>query len=296
MNNSADNSASHFIAINYHGFHDVDAALDCVRSVLLSAKALTGDVRITLFNHSDQPAPAELTDTLNELGVAQADYPEGPNGESLNHQIDQAQGFDFFYRVDADDLVSQGRFEWQSALMEDTGHDICGGGLIYRNNDTGEEYQVTPPIHPGTLAYLFNNYFLHPSLAFRLSAFSRSNLRYGNRRLEDKHLAVSAYKAGLTVVNDQRIYGTYNLNPNARNGSLFAHRNHTLNLSFIHAARSYWAWPLAYGLLLASMVFSRDRLRGIRKSLLKNSGADASANSEFVCENATVEKAPPPTS
>lgn len=296
MNNSAGKPASHFIAINYHGFHDVDAALDCVRSVLLSAKALTGEVRITLFNHSDQPAAAELVDALEEMGVAQANYPESPNGESLNQQIDQAQGFDFFYRVDADDLVSQGRFEWQSTLMEESGSDICGGGLIYRNNDTGDQYQVIPPMHPGTLAYLFNNYFLHPSLAFRLSAFSRSNLRYGNRRLEDKHLALSAYKAGLTVVNDQQIYGTYNLNPNARNGSLFAHRNRTLNLSFIHAARSYWALPLAYGLFLASMVLSRDRLRGIRKSLLKNGSSDASANSEFVCENAAAGKAQPPSS
>lgn len=296
MNNTADKPASHFIAINYHGYHDVDAALDCVRSVLLSAKALTGEVRITLFNHSDQPAAAKLTNALEEMGVARENYPASPNGESLNHQIDQAEGFDFFYRVDADDLVSQGRFKRQSALLEKTGCDICGGGLIYRNIDSGEQYKVIPAMHPGILAYLFNNYFLHPSLAFRLSAFARTKLRYGNRRLEDKHLALSAYKAGLTVVNDQRIYGTYNLNPNARNGSLFTHRNHTLNLSFIHAARSYWALPLAYGLFLASTVLSRDRLRSIRKSLLKNDGADPSVNSEFVCENATAEKAQPPSS
>jgi len=295
MNNSADEPASHFIAINYHGFHDVDAALNCVRSVLLSAKALTGEVRITLFNHSDQPAPPKLTDTLMELGVAQVNYPESPNGESLNHQIDQAQGFDFFYRVDADDLVSEGRFGWQSTLMEQTSCDICGGGLIYHNIETGSEHHVLPPEHPGTMAYLFNHYFLHPTVTFRMSALNRVNLRYGNHRLEDKCLALSAYKSGLKVVNDRKVYGTYNLNPNARNALLFARRNRTLNLAFIRATHSYWAFPLAHGIFALSIFLRQDHLRTIRKTLFHRRKAKLAASSEFACENVKAEKNPPPS-
>jgi len=296
MNNSAGNSASHFIAINYHGFHDVGAALDCVHSVLASAEALTGTTQITLFNHSDSPAPPELANPLAALNVSLANYPQSPNGESLNHQLDQAKGYDFFYRVDADDLVSKGRFGWQSALMAKTGCDICGGGLIYHNIETGQKHQVLPPEHPGTMAYLLNHYFLHPTVAFRMSTFISTSLRYKNRRLEDKCLALSAYKAGLTVVNDRRIYGTYNLNPNARNAPLFARRNRALNLDFIRATHSYWAVPLAYGVFAVSMLLSQNRLRTIRKALFHRNNTNPGANSEFSCGNAKAGKDQPPSS
>ncbi len=295
MNSSTGKTATHFIAINYHGFHDVNAALECVQSVLVSAKNLTGEIRITLFNHSDSPAPPELSTALTTMNVELANYPESPNGESLNHQLDQAKGYDFFYRVDADDLVSKGRFGWQSALMDNTGCDICGGGLIYHNIVTASEHQVLPPEHPGTMAYLLNHYFLHPTVAYRMSAFNRVNLRYSNRRLEDKCLALSACKSGLKVVNDQKIYGTYNLNPNARNAPLFARRNRALNMAFIRTTHSYWAFPLAYGIFAVSMLFSQDRLRTIRKTLFHRS-ADPAVNSEFVCENAKAGKARPPSS
>lgn len=128
-----------------------------------------------------------------------------------------------------------------------------------------------------------------------MSALNRVNLRYGNRRLEDKYLALSAYKTGLKVVNDQKLYGTYNLNPNARNAPLFARRNRTLNLAFIHATHNYWAIPLAYGVFSVSMLLSQNHLRIIRKTLFYRRKAKLSASSGFACENVKAEKTPPPS-
>ncbi len=269
MSKYIDRFASHFIAINYHGFHNVNAALDCVHSVLRSAKGLNGQVAITFFHHCDRPASPKLASQLKNLDVPLACFPESSNGEALNLQLNQVEEYDFFYRVDADDLVSLGRFQWQSEWFSKTDCDICGGGLIYRNTSTEAEYPVTPSQHPGVLDYLFNRYFLHPTLAFRFSSFSRVSLRYGKQRLEDKGLALSAYKAGLTVQNDRRIYGTYNLDPNARSGRLLARRDHSYNLAFIRASHSFWALPIAYALFAASLLIGREQLRQIRKALIR---------------------------
>ena len=293
MKKFASNSVSHFIAINYHGFHDVNTALDCIHSVLLSASGLSGQVEITFFNHSGRPVTTKLADGLEDLNVTRRDFSESSNGEALNMQIERAKGFSFFYRVDADDLVSPGRFKWQSQLLANSECDICGGGLIYHNIETGREFHVLPPEMPGTISYLFNQYFLHPTLAFRLETFTP---RYGKCRLEDKELAFSALKSKLTVFNDQRVYGIYNLNPNARNGNIFAHRDFKLNLDYIQAAHSYWALPLAYGLFAASLLISRQKLRNIRKVLIPKSIQSPDASSEFACDNAKAERNQPPSS
>jgi len=292
MKNSANSQASHFIAINYHGYHSSKAALDCVRSVLLSAKELSGQVDITFFHHSHDPVAAALAIGLENLRVDRMDFPDNSNGENLNRQIEQAKGFSYFYRVDADDLVSPERFKWQEEHLSKSGCDICGGGLMYRSKETCNEYQVLPPASPGTISYLFNRYFLHPTLAFRLETFK---IRYGQNRMEDKELALFSFMSGLTIVNDQRIYGTYNLNPNARSGKTFARRDFGLNLAYIRAARSYWALPLAYSLLVLSLLIHRDKLRIIRKILLAKGRRIPVASSGSACENAKAEKTLPPS-
>ncbi len=290
MKKFRDNPVSHFIAINYHGFHNANVALDCLNSVLLSTKGMSGHIKIIFFNHSGRPAPTELARSLSKLNVTQMELPNNSNGENLNRQIAQAKGFNFFYRVDADDLVSQGRFKWQADLLSQSNCDICGGGLIYHNIKTGKEFQVIPATQPKTVSYLFNQYFMHPTLAFKLESFAFNNLHYGIRRLEDKDLALSAYKAGLTIINDQRIYGTYNLNPNARNDNIFAHRNHELNIAFIHATHSFWALPLAYALFAASLLISYNNLRKIREILTPASTHVSTSSSESSCENVKAEK------
>ncbi len=265
MNNSVDSPSSHFIAINFHGFHEANTALDCVRSALSSAKGLSGPVELVFFHPSNPPLPNDLVKGLEALSVTRMGLPESSNGERLNAQLQKSEGFSFFYRVDADDLVSKDRFKWQSAQFLNSGCDICGGGLVYHNIETGERSDIFPPERPGILSYLFNHHFLHPSLAFRLETFK---LQYSADRLEDKELALLARRANLIVRNDQRIYGTYNLNPNARNGKSFAKRELKLNLAYILETRKYWAMPIAFGLFALSRLVKRDTLRNIRKIIL----------------------------
>lgn len=269
MNELVHNSPRHFIAINYHTFHDVEDAQKCVRSVILSARGMTGTVKTVLFYHSAPPPPQSFLDQMEDAPLEVRHLPNGTNGDCLNDQIFQAQGHDYFYRVDADDLVSEGRFRWQAEQFETTGCDISGGGLTYKNRKTGQEYQVIPPAAPATMAFLMNQFFLHPTLAFRLESFNRAHIRYGAERLEDKGLAVAVVKAGLNVVNDPRIYGVYNLNPNARNGSKFNTLSLKYNLSFIFAKPSYWAMPLAGGIFVVSYIFSKERLRKFRRVLTR---------------------------
>ncbi len=259
----------HFIAINCHTFHEIEDALACVRSVILSARGMTGTVKTVLFYHSDQPPPQLFLDQVEAMPLEVMHLPNGTNGDCLNDQIMQAQGYDYFYRVDADDLVSEGRFCWQAEQFVTTGCDISGGGLIYKNRITGQEYQVIPPAAPASMAFLMNQFFLHPTLAFRLESFNRAHIRYGRERLEDKGLAVTVVRAGLDVVNDPRIYGVYNLNPDARNGSKFNILSLKYNLSFIFAKRSYWAIPLAGGVFMVSYIFSKERLRRFRHLLTR---------------------------
>ncbi len=264
-------SLSHFIAINYHGFHDTEGAILCAQSVLCSARGLSGRVKIVFFHHSDQQVSTLLQTKMETLGLKVACFPGGPNGDCLNLQIAEAKGYDFFYRVDADDLVSEGRFRWQIEQFETTGCDISGGSLIYRNVITGHEYKVVPPDLPATLAFLMNQFFLHPTLAYRISSFSAANMGYAPERLEDKGLAIAAVKSGLLIVNDCRVYGVYNLNPHARDSGFFSHLNLKYNLAFIQAKTSYWAIPLALGMYLASLVISSERLRKIRHFLARRS-------------------------
>jgi hypothetical protein len=295
MKKFRDNLASHLIAVNYHGFHNTNVALDCLHSVLQSAKGVSGHVKIIFFNHSGRPASPELVTGLFKLNVILVELPNNSNGENLNKQIEWAKGYDFFYRVDADDLVSQGRFKWQADLLANSNCDICGGGLIYHNIKTGTELKVMPVTHPKTMSYLGNQYFMHPTLAFNLESFKRTNLRYGIRRLEDKDLALSAYNVGLSITNDQRIYGTYNLNPNARNDNLFARRNLELNLAFIRATHNYWALPFVYTMFLFTLLISQNMLRKIRATITLVGTRTPTSSSEFSCENTKAEKGQKPS-
>lgn len=270
MTSSANSSKCHFIAINFHRFHDDLAAIDCTVSVLKSAKALREKAKITFFNHAGHAVSSKLATALENMEITLVNGPSGSTGESLNYQISQAHGFNFFYRVDADDLVSADRFGWQSKILANGDCDICGGALIYRNIKTKSEYLVTAPLRPKTMAFLMNHYFLHPTLAFRLERFEKRKLRYKNQRIEDKSLALSALKAALKVQNDPRVYGIYNLNPDARNGWAVSWLNLKLNIQFILAAHSYWAFPVAIGIFTATTVFRRNTLRNIRKVLFRH--------------------------
>ena len=171
----------------------------------------------------DQPdpggSPRATADTLLSLGIELREGAPSCNGQALNRQIEAAlaEGHDFFYRVDADDLVFADRFVRQAGLFDDPTTDICGGGLVYRDVDSGRERVMVPKGQPRPADFLVNLAVLHPTMAFRLSRIAESGLRYWSGRVEDKALLLQALRLGLRIRNDGAVYGIYNCSRGARN-------------------------------------------------------------------------------
>ena len=264
----------HFIAINFHNFHNEDTAIECVNSVKIAADKLAyskpGNVRIVFFNHSRQLCSAEFSKTLSTLNIDMEHAPCSKNGIGLNIQIRMAvdANFDYFYRVDADDSVFSNRFEDQSSFLAITNADFVGGALLYKNMATGDSYLVAPRKTPKAIDYIFNNLVLHPTLAMRLSSVKGAHLLYWDNRLEDKEFMLSAIKKKRVVLNDQRVYGTYNYNSTARSSQATAILNLKLNIKFIAATHVWHFVPVALCIFGLSSLFPSNSLRKIRYTLL----------------------------
>jgi hypothetical protein len=275
MNGSATEPDSHLIAINFHRYHNLDAALTCCASVKRAVEPLldgTGRrVSIVLFCACSRAVYCEVSERVKELGIEARHLPEGANGDSLNMQIEYAldEGFDFFYRVDADDLVYEDRFVRQAEILTSTSYDICGGGLLYRNVADGTRFKVVPPETPAAASFVFSMFFLHPTLAFRLKTFRTHDIKYWPQRLEDKHLALQARFAGMRVYNDPYIYGEYNLEPNARNGREAAKTSLMLDLRFLMLSKDYIFIPVALGIYLLRLLVSTQTPRNMRNKVLR---------------------------
>lgn len=264
----------HFIAVNHHRFHDLQLVERAVTAAVIAARRLRASrpeegVAITLYH---APGAGKGLASLR-LG-ALADLTIQPalaasNGAGLNAQMEVAAkaGATYFYRVDADDPVHPERFVRQASLMDRTGADVSGGGLVYTNLATGDRHLVLPRARPAARDFLTNSAMLHPSLAFRLQSLRAAGVRYWDRRLEDKHLGLQIARAGLRLVNDPEEYGDYSLNPTSRTDLAMARLNFALNWSFIRATGRYDLLPLALALLLASSLFPSQILRRARHIL-----------------------------
>lgn len=276
MDGSADMSDGprHFIAVNHHRFHDPELVERAVTSAVIAARRLRDlrpgeGVAITLYHAPDAAARLATPGlaALRELVIEPALTPS--NGTGLNAQMDAAMraGATYFYRVDADDPVHPDRFVRQADLMDRTGADVSGGGLVYTNLATGARQEVLPRPRPAARDYLTNSAMLHPSLAFRLSSLHKAGIRYWDRRLEDKQLGLQIAQAGLRLVNDSVIYGDYSLNPEARTNLRTARLNLELNWLFIRAKGRYDLLPLALALFAASALLPSQWLRRARHAL-----------------------------
>lgn len=264
----------HFIAVNHHRFHDPQLVERAVTSAVIAARHLrrlrpVEGVAITLY-HAPGAGQAlaqlrlgALEDLLIEPVLAVS------NGAGLNAQMDAAAqaGATYFYRVDADDPVHPDRFVRQAALMDGTGADVSGGGLVYTNLATCARQPVLPRANPTARDYLTNSAMLHPSLAFRLSSLRKAGVRYWDRRLEDKQLGLQIARAGLRLVNDPVIYGDYSLNPTSRTDLAMARLNLELNWCFIRAMGRLDLLPLAFLLFVASTLLPSQALRQARHVL-----------------------------
>jgi len=205
------------------------------------------------------------------MGVEISAHPASANGTSLNIQLQMAldAGFDFFYRVDADDTVTNCRFPRQSEILISQNVDLCGGGLTYREKSSEKSFLVLPRQNPGPADYLSNQYILHPTIALRLDAVKKHNIRYWAQRLEDKRLVLEFNALGLAVFNDQVVYGTYNLNRNARNRKSFALLNLKLNLRFLQQNGNFLGYPRALMMYALHLIFPNHALRILRNRLAR---------------------------
>ncbi|MCH2096703.1 MAG: glycosyltransferase [Rhodobacteraceae bacterium] len=261
----------HFIAINHHRFHDQGLVAQTVHSVLSAAKLLAvarphEGIRIVFFHQPSGLTPSIIERFERLSDVEMLDLPPGSNGEGLNRQIDIAKdmGAVYFYRVDADDPVASERFLRQAKLLDQSGADVVGGGLVYTNLRSGTRFRMLPPRHPTPLHYLTNSAMLHPTLAFRLQPFCERGLRYWPERLEDKHLGLQIAQHGLKLVNDPENYGVYHLNPQARSSFASAMLNLRLNLAMIRHMRRFDLLPLAFAFFTASATLPSQSLRMLR--------------------------------
>lgn len=277
-----DTGFSHLIAVNCHPFHalaDIRLGLTSVaRAVGVFRQKTRDTVQVRVFWHNAESAPDTLRDQVEAEGFDLIEMPHKTNGENLNFQIDGAvkDGFDIFFRVDGDDTVTAQRFVQQSALLKQDECDICGGGLRYKPED-GNSFVMLPEPHPGPRDYIENKYVLHPSMAFRLDAFVRSNLRYWNRRLEDKALLLAAKKAGLRVMNLPLVAGGYNVGPRSRNRLFQKWLGLKLNLGFLWHTGALHLVPYALGLFLMQVLVGSHRLRRIRYLMHRRNAANLRA-------------------
>lgn len=270
MNVLHDPDLRHFVAINHHQYHPSDRVLAAIES---TAKAVARmghrTVTVAFCHHETCTLDPQIFARLRELGVIPITVPNGSNGKSLNAQLDAARDAkaDFFYRVDADDTVAITRFERQAQLLEQGTADVVGGALEYILIDGRAEFIVLPPKHPGAWGYLTNCAMLHPTLGFRMAALKKSDIRYWTKRLEDKQLGLQLRRAGLRILNDPVVYGTYTLNPVSRSSILAARLNFGLNLRYAIAARRFDLLPVAAAIFAASCLAPSQSLRRLRQIL-----------------------------
>ena len=260
----------HLIAINCHPFHSPQSVTAGLAAVADAAALLQRETRerveTRLFWHSDARCPAHVQRRAQDLGIDISHFPHQSNGANLNRQIAYAASHDFtfFYRVDGDDLVFLQRFLLQANHLKRGRCDVCGAGLRYEP-ERGAPYEVTPAAEPGCIDFLENRFMLHPSMALRVAAITRSGLRYWPHRLEDKAFLADAVAAGLRLSNLPVLVGTYRVGRRARRGVIPAALALRLNCRFLARTRGLGLLPYAVALCAAQLLLGPHLLRGLRQ-------------------------------
>lgn len=262
-------STTQLIAVNCHPFHalqDILAGLKSLgRAVGIFRQQARVQVDVRVFWHSRDPTPEQVQDLAKLEAFDIVEFPHLSNGENLNAQIETAirDGYDFFFRVDGDDTVTSQRFMHQLAMLRAGDCDICGAGLRYKLADE-TSFVMLPETDPGARQYIENRYILHPTMAFSVDSFARSNLRYWSHRLEDKALILNAQRAGLRIRNVPVVAGGYRVGRDARSRFNQKWLGLRLNLAYLGHVGQWRLIPYALALFLGQIVLGSHNLRRIR--------------------------------
>lgn len=120
--------------------------------------------------------------------------------DTLNEGIDVARG-QWIARMDADDVALPNRLALQLAVLEQTGADICGGGIEFFG--TSDRRIIKHPIGDDEIktALYFGSAFAHPTVMMKTELVRQ--LRYDKQweKCEDYDLWQRAAHAGWTMTN-----------------------------------------------------------------------------------------------
>ncbi len=266
---------NYLVAINFHSFHDVKFLIQSCKSVILSVeefkKTKQEKISIIVFDSSPKKHTSEVMSFFSKANIQLEKMQFSVNGENLNYQLEYAKNndYDIFFRVDGDDLVFKDRFIRQAQLLENNKNiDVCGGGLLYENQLNSKTHTVMPRENPSDFDYMANRYCLHPTFAIRLASLP-IDLKYWNKRIEDKKFILDAKKAGLNFVNDQHIYGVYYYHPKSRNSLNVAFTSFRLNARWaINFNPSALFMSVAF--LFLNIALPADFLRWLRKGFFRS--------------------------
>lgn len=120
--------------------------------------------------------------------------------DTLNEGIDVARG-QWIARMDADDVALPNRLALQLAVLEQTGADICGGGIEFFG--TSDRRIIKHPIGDNEIkaALYFGSAFAHPTVVMKTELIRQ--LRYDQQweKCEDYDLWQRAVYAGWKMAN-----------------------------------------------------------------------------------------------
>lgn len=166
-----------------------------------------------IFIAVDGPVDPSLTRYLESLASVEPccvyffDHCEGLAAR-LNFLIDEALSlgnFDFFARMDSDDLSLPIRFQEQIAYFHSNPSvDIVGSDLVEFHSDGVEVYKAMPSTHNELLSrILFATPLNHPTVMFRARCFRDASFRYDAslESTQDYFLWVDALTRGFRLGN-----------------------------------------------------------------------------------------------
>lgn len=161
----------------------------------------------TILIYVDGSISVKLDNYLKSIPDCHITYGTDNRGLSygLHHLITHNKLFDFYFRMDSDDISSSDRFIKQINFMESNPEiDVLGGSIIeFRNTDYKSGFQRFYPLVHGCIIDSFHkgSQIAHVTACFRNSFFKKVNYNPYNRINEDLELWYDSIKTNIIFAN-----------------------------------------------------------------------------------------------
>jgi len=161
----------------------------------------------TILVYVDGPISAKFDSYLKSIPNCQITYGNENRGLSfgLHHLTSNNKMYDFYFRMDSDDISLPDRFIKQIKFLECNPHiNVLGGSIVeFRNADYKSGFQRTYPLEHGQILDSFHkgSQIAHVTACFRNSFFRNVNYNPFNKINEDLELWYDSIKAGIIFSN-----------------------------------------------------------------------------------------------